>query len=283
MPPRVSILVLNWNNWRDTNECLASLQSLEYPNWDAIVLDNGSTDDSIERIRERFPAIEILKLRSNLGFAKGNNAGIRAGLERGAEYVWLLNNDTEVTPQSLSAMIEKAEVNPSVGAVGSVLMYKDRPNEIQLWGGGRVNFWMARPYHFSVPVKDTEIEYICGASLLISRVALLNIGPLDEDFFMYWEDVDYCFRLRKAGLLLAVAADSTVLHKGSASFESGGVVQDSYYTRASKLFFQKHAVFPRFSFWMGVAILILKRAFLGRWENLRAVWSAATSGPPRPA
>src|SRR5712692_7725778 len=89
--PLVYVLLLNWNNWKDTNECLASLRNLDYDGWKVIVLDNGSTDGSVQRIREKHPEVEIMELGENLGFAKGNNAGIRAALERGAEYVWVLN------------------------------------------------------------------------------------------------------------------------------------------------------------------------------------------------
>src|ERR1700756_3033913 len=98
---RVFILLLNWNNWKDTNECLNSLERLDYDEWEVIVLDNGSTDGSVERIREKFPEVEIIQLKANLGFSAGNNAGIRVALERGAEYVWLLNNDTTVSPKAL--------------------------------------------------------------------------------------------------------------------------------------------------------------------------------------
>jgi GT2 family glycosyltransferase len=278
---RVYVLVLNWNNWKDTNECLASLRRLDYDHWNVLVLDNGSTDGSVHRIRERFPDVEILELGENLGYARGNNAGIRVALERGARYVWLLNNDTTADPKALAALVERAEVDSSVGAVGSVLFFMDRPNQVQIWGGGRVNFCLGRSLIFEEPVSEKKLHYLSGASLLIRRGALLSVGLLDEGFFMYWEDTDYCFRLRKAGLLLAVASESRVLHKGSASFDSGSAALDAYFTRSSRRFFQKHAVFPLVPFWMGVALRVLKRAILGRWVNLYAVWSEARSGAAR--
>src|SRR5215472_8148560 len=98
---QVYILLHNWNNWKDTSDCLASLQALDSDNWKVLVLDNGSTDGSVQRIRDRFPEVEIVELGENLGFTKGNNAGIRLALERGADYVWLLNNDTVVDPKAL--------------------------------------------------------------------------------------------------------------------------------------------------------------------------------------
>src|SRR5882762_1861997 len=150
--PPVYVLVLNWNNWRNTNECLASLRGLDYEDYTVLALDNGSTDDSLQRIRERFPEVEIMELGENLGYAKGNNMGIRAALERGAEYVWILNNDTTVDPKALVAMVERAKVDSSVGAVGSVLFFMDRPHQVQAWGGGRVNFWLGGASVFDAPV-----------------------------------------------------------------------------------------------------------------------------------
>lgn len=277
----VHILVLNWNNWRDTNECLASLQNLDYGNYKVVVLDNGSSDGSVREIRTRFPAIEIMELGENFGFAKGNNAGIQDALESGAEYVWILNNDTTVTPRSLVAMVEKMRVDPRLGAVGSVLFFMNQPDKMQIWGGACVNFWFGAAKAFERPVSEKKLDYLSGASLLISRSALLNVGLLDEGFFMYWEDADYCFRLRKSGFLLGVACDSKVLHKGSGSFKSGSGVLDAYFTRSSRRFFQKYATFPLFSFWMGVSRRMLKRVITGKWVNLRAVWSEATTNHAR--
>lgn len=278
----VWIVLLNWNGWRDTIDCLASVEKLHYPNFRVVVVDNGSTNDSVAQIRRAFPGQLILESPTNLGFAGGCNVGIKRAMSEGADYVWLLNNDTIVDPKALNALVERAEAAaPSVGAVGSVLYFMDRPDRIQIWGGGYVNFWSGRSPSFDAPTSEQKIEFICGGSMLISRAALLSVGLLDEGFFVYWEDTDYCFRLRKAGFLLAVAPESKVLHKGSASFGKGGVALDTYSTRSAARFFGKHAPFPAIPFWAGVGLRILKRAALGRWRNLRVVWSEARSGPSR--
>jgi len=277
----VWIVLLNWNGWRDTVNCLASLEKLQYRNFRVVVVDNASTNDSVVQFRRAFPDLLIIESPANLGFAGGCNLGIRRALDEGADYVWLLNNDTMVDPQALNAMVERAEAGPCVGAVGSVLYFMDQPDRIQIWGGGFVSFWSGRAVVFTAPVSEQKIEYLCGGSLLIPRTALLRVGLLDQGFFMFWEDTDYCFRLRKAGFLLAVAPESKVLHKGSASFENGGVALDTYFTRSSASFFHKHAPFPAIPFWMGVGLRVLKRASLGRWTNLHAVWSEARSGPAR--
>jgi GT2 family glycosyltransferase len=277
----VWIILLNWNGWQDTVKCVASVEKLRHPNFRVVVVDNASTDDSVAQIRRAFPSLLIIESQTNLGFAGGCNLGMKHALGEGADYVWLLNNDTTVDPEALSALVARAESSPSVGAVGSVLFFMDRPDRVQIWGGGQVSFFSGRPVVFTIRVGEPKLQFLCAASMLIPRAALLSVGLLDEGFFMYWEDTDYCFRLRKAGFALAVAPESRVLHKGSASFSAGGVALDTYFTQSSARFFDKHAAFPLVPFWTGVALRLLKRASLRRWRNLRAVCTGAMSGGPQ--
>jgi GT2 family glycosyltransferase len=270
---RVFILLLNWNNWKDTNECLNSLERLDYDEREVIVLDNGSTDGSVERIREEFPEVEIIQLKANLGFSAGNNAGIKVALERGAEYVWLLNNDTTVSPKALKAMVEKAEADRQIGAVGSTIYYANSPERLQAWGGGHVNFWLGRSRHFQVPVADREIEFLTGASILLRASTVKTLGLWDEDYFLYWEDADYCFRLRNAGWRLGVAGDSKVWHKEQASVGKNSQLLDMHFNRSAARFFARHSPIPIFSTWAGICLRIGKRVIAGDWERARAVWA----------
>jgi GT2 family glycosyltransferase len=273
----VWVLVLNWNNAKVTNECLASLQGLEYDNFKVIVLDNGSTDGSVECIRERFPELEIRELGANLGFAGGNNAGIRAALARGAEYVWLLNNDTTVDPKALRAMVGRAEADRRIGAVGSAIYYAAEPERLQVWGGGYVNFWLGRSRHFLNPVPDEKIQFLTGASLLLRRSVLESVGLLDEGFFLYWEDGDYCFRMRHAGWRLAVAGDSMVWHKETATAGKKSVFLDTNFNKSAVRFFRANSPAPLISIWVGVVLRIAKRALVGDWARVRAVWMGLKS------
>lgn len=277
MDARVNVIVLNWNGWRDTLECLASLEQLNYPRYRVIVVDNGSTDDSVSRIRERFPSIAVIETGRNLGFAGGCNVGIRAALAEGTDFVWLLNNDTTVDPGALQGLVEKAETNSRVGAVGSAIYFMDEPQRLQAWGGGYINFWSGRSGNFLSPVPDQQVHFLTGASLLISRMALEALGMLDEGFFMYWEDADFCFRLRRAGLQLVVAAQSKVWHKTPASVGKGSVSSYQYFNASASRFFEKHAPVPLFSFWIGFAVRLAKWLLLGDWERARAVWSGMRS------
>jgi len=272
----VVVLLLNWNNSRDTNECLESLRGVEYDDWNVIVLDNASTDGSVERIRGRFPEVEIMKLGENLGFAGGNNAGIRAALERGAEYVWLLNNDTTVAPETLRAMVEKAEADPKVGAVGSAIYSAAEPERLQAWGGGYVNFLLGRSRHYLRPVPDERIGFLTAASLLLRRSALESLGLHDDRFFMYWEDADYCFRLRSAGWRLAVAGNSKVWHKEQGSVGKQSALLDTYFNRSAARFFEKNSRVPFIPTWVGVTLRVAKRAIRGDFKKVRAVWTGIT-------
>jgi GT2 family glycosyltransferase len=275
---KVFTVVLNFNGRRDTMACLSSLQHLHYDNHEVIVVDNGSTDDSCSRIQHEFPSVKIIATGKNLGFAGGCNVGIRHALREGAEFIWLLNNDTTVDCGALEALVETARGDSRIGAVGSAIYFMDDPDRIQAWGGGYVNFWLGRARHFLKPVSDSSIEFITGASLLISRRVFESVGLLDEEFFMYWEDADFCFRLRKANWRLAVAAQSKVWHKQCASVGQMSVRLDTYFNASAVRFFSRHAPIPLFSLWIGVLASIAKRVLRGDWERSRAIWKGAKTG-----
>lgn len=276
MKQRVFIVVLNWNNYRDTSACLLSLGALDYPNSHTIVIDNGSTDDSASQLRNEFPGIEIVETKKNLGFAGGCNVGIRMASAENADFVWLLNNDTKVDAGALSALVAKAETDARMGAVGSAIYFMDQPQRMQVWGGGRVKFWTGRSGHFLRPVLDSRIEFITGASMLIPRSAIEEVGLLDERYFMYWEDADYCFRLREAGWRLGIAEQSKVWHRGSTFVGRGSVNSYRYFNSSAARFFKRHAAMPLFSFWVGCALRLAKRIIVGDWEKTRASWAGMT-------
>ena len=260
----VYIILLNWHGWRDTIACLDSLVSLDYNDYRVLVVDNGSTDDSVARIRAAHPEVPIIETGRNLGFSGGCNVGIRRALEDGADYVWLLNNDTTVDPQALTAMVAVAEADPGVGAVGSVLYYLDSPKDIQAWGGGRVCFWTGRSRHLLHPVPGARLHYLTAASTLLRRRALEEVGLLDENtFFMYWEDTDFSFRLRKAGWRLAVADQSIVLHREHAATGKGSPLLDYYFNESAVRFFRRYASIPAWPISIGVLGRLAKRVLRG--------------------
>ncbi len=177
--PAIFIVILNWNGWRDTHACLGSLTGLTYPNSRGVVVDNASADGSEARLRALHPALTLLQSGANLGFAGGNNVGLRYALENGAEYVWLLNNDTLVEPDALTALVDKMQREPDLGLCGSTLLYEADRNTVQALGGARYNRWLGTVEHIgqhqpreSADEEDVEKEvekklsYLIGASLL---------------------------------------------------------------------------------------------------------------------
>ena len=265
----VYVVVLNWNGWQDTIACLVSLQQLNYADFNLLVVDNGSTDSSVAQIKRALPEVELLQTGVNLGFGGGCNAGIKLAMSRGADYVWLINSDATVDPGALSAMVRVAEQNLAVGAVGSVLYEADQPDQRQLWGGGTVNLWLGRSKHRLLP---GPLDYISGASALLRCSALDEIGSFDQSiFFMYWEDTDLSFRLRHAGWLLAVAEDSRVWHKQSASLGKRSPVLDEYFVQSAVRFFGRYAPMPVIALASLISMMLFKRVATGEVNRVRAV------------
>lgn len=239
----VAVIVLNWNGWRDTLECLVSLEKLAYPNYEVVVVDNGSTDGSEERIRERFPDVSVLQTGTNLGFAVGNNVGIEYAIQHDTGYVWLLNNDTIVDSEALTEMVAVAESDEEIGLVGSSLYYFHDPKSLQAFGGGVVNWWSGTNRLLKAPA-NARLDFVTGASVLIKRSVVESIGPLDGSYFFYWEDVAYSRRAVEAGWKLGVAARSRILHKEGGTVSEGARIKslasDKYMVGSTIRFFGEH-------------------------------------------
>jgi GT2 family glycosyltransferase len=246
--PLTGIVVLNWNGWRDTIECLASLRDLEPPGAvQILVVDNASTDDSVRNItawtttnrlssqlvlEHEIPStvlsadIIIIRAQFNGGFAKGNNIGIIASLKIGCNYVWLLNNDTTVDPKALVALVNKTDAAADVGMCGSVLRYYDDRKTIQAVGGVKFDFRRAMGEQIGqgedisaladISDKVKDLTYIAGASMLLRNEFLHEVGLMEESYFLYFEELDWA--VRSAGKWrIAVALDSHVFHKEGGS------------------------------------------------------------------
>ncbi len=281
MADKVCTIVLNWNGWRDTSACLSSLSQLRYENHEIIVVDNGSTDNSVRHLKNEFPSLTLIETGMNLGFAAGCNIGIRRAFAGGADFVWLLNNDTAVDAGALQALVGKAHSDDRIAAVGSAIYSMQEPNRLMAWGGGRVSYLLGRSRHVLEPVADEQIDYITGASMLLRRSALEAVGLLDEGFFFSWEDADLGFRFRHARWKLAVAGTSKIWHTETASLRGRETVLDTYFNEGASRFFRKHAPVPQFPLYTGVGLRVMKRLIVGDWRRARAVWTACRFQPER--
>ena len=221
---KVTIVVVNWNGLADTTECLESLQGIAYPNYEAIVVDNGSSGDDAQLLQERFgDSIRLIVSPENLGFAGGANLAIREALAGDADCVLLLNNDVTVDPEFLDGLVEAAERLPRAAAVCPKIYFHDESTVI-CSTGGRVNPWAGTARQVVRGEQDrgqyeeiAERDYADGACMLIRREALERVGLLDEEYFAYWEETDWCARAAEAGYECYYVPDARVWHKTARS------------------------------------------------------------------
>jgi len=221
---RVAVIVLNWNGKDLTLDCLHSLAAVATPNVDLIVVDNASVDGSVEAIRKAFPGrVTVVENDDNLGFARGNNVGIRYALDRGAEFVLLLNNDTVVDPGLVDHMLRPFDTDPRVGIAGPKIYYYT-PHD-QIWfAGGEVFLARGTTRHIGIREPDhgqfdepRDVDYVTGCALMARREVFEKVGMLDPSYVAYYEDTDFCMRARRAGYRVVYLPEGRVWHKISAS------------------------------------------------------------------
>jgi len=237
------VIVLNWNRKYDTLECLQSLQHVTYPNYKIIVVDNGSTDGSQELIKQRFHNIVLIENRRNLGFAEGNNVGIRYALRKGADYILLLNNDTIVDKNLLTELVRIAESDYRIGICGPKIYFYNAPNKIWFAGGMVIG---GITYHVGAGQVDIgqyetirPVDYITGCAMMIKGEVIKRIGLLDPDYFCIFEDADLCLRSRRAGFEVVYIPTAKVWHKISSSFGGYFSPLSVYYRFRNNILFMR--------------------------------------------
>jgi GT2 family glycosyltransferase len=241
--PRVVIVVLNWNGKEDTADCIDSLAAITYPNYAILVVDNGSTDGSVEFLKERYPHLEIAENNSNFGFGAGNNVGIEMALNTDSEYVLLLNNDTIVDKHFLDYLVDEAQSDDRIGFVGPKIyrLYEGENPEYAVWNtfrwkkmrldaverktllhsaGGSFDPWLGRIRHRGAAEFDKgqyderkAVDFVEGSCILAKREVITKIGLLDSAYFAYLEDVDWCLRGQSSGFTTIYVPQAKIWHK----------------------------------------------------------------------
>lgn len=284
-----AIITLNWNQPDDTLAFLESARRQTMQANHVIVVDNGSSDQSVEIIRSKFPDVELLVHSTNLGFAKGINSGIRRALEQGAAYIFIANNDTLLATDMLQRLIEQARQAPA-GIIAPVIYYAGQPDVI--WSAG------ARHNPLNLEIVDTwrgktgsslgsvpyPVEFITACGMLVSATCFEKTGLFDERFFMYYEDSDFSLRVRRAGCQILIDPQAHMWHKVAASSGGSDSASERYWmARSSLIYFRKHA---RFGQWLFIAPYRLGSAIKtslrllssGKTAALRAYWRGLKDG-----
>ncbi len=338
---KVYIIILNWNGWKDTIECLESVFRINYLNYQVIVCDNASTDGSMDKIKAwangavDVPAAEteciqsltypsifkpvgyreysreqadsgncaekdpipliLIQTGDNLGFAGGNNVGIRFALSRGdCDYIWLLNNDTVVDKDALNALVKRVKEVDDVGMCGSTLLYYKEPWKVQALGGGSYNKWLGISKHvgefseYDDNIDDntveSKIDYIVGASMLVPSYFINDVGLLGEDYFLYYEELDWIVRA-KGQYRLAYAKKSIVYHKEGASTGSHketkqrSYLADFYGITNRLAFTEKYFTAFLPCVYLGLFYSLFRRIYKGQWDRAKMIMQIIQGKP----
>lgn len=224
MDKKVFIIILNYNGFNDTLECIKSLEKLTYKNYEIVIVDNNSTDNSFNQLKKVFgEKYKLISSGKNKGFAFGNNIGIKYALENEAEYILLINNDTIVEHDFLSILVKTAEEDEKIGiSTGLILNYN---NKNKVWyGGGEIDWNRFYGYHTDenrdineIKIGNREVTFATGCLMLLKKEVIDKVGLLPEEYFMYYEDVDYCAKVKEAGYKIIYNPNSIIYHKISSS------------------------------------------------------------------
>lgn len=296
LKPAVAILIINWNGYALTKDCLESLKAIDYGNFKTVLVDNGSVDGSGEKLKNEFPEIELLASPENLGFTGGNNLGIKWALDHLFDYVLLLNNDTVVEPDFLDPLVSFLEQNPAYGAVQPKIMLEEERDKIWNAGGGYFK-WLEMTWSVGIGKTDEgqfdqekDTPWITGCAMLIRSAIIRKAGLLDNRFFAYYEDVEWSFRIKKSGFKLRYLPQSKIFHVAGGSSKKiktkEGIVPPiiHYYRTRNHLFLiRKHA--NPLSFVLSLlyqtaknASFILYLGLNGRFQKVKAILKGHVEG-----
>lgn len=326
--PRVAVVVLNWNGWGDTLECLETVFRNKYSSYSVIVCDNGSEDGSLGNIRawaegrldacvpkkhplrhlsfppvpkpityveydraqaelggeadDTWPRLVLIQTGGNLGYAGGNNVALRYTMRRGGfAYVWLLNNDTVVEPDALIHLVQRMRDSSDAGICGSTLLYRDQPDTIQALGGATYNKWLAVPRHLGgrspanraveAGAVEARLSYIVGASMLVSQTFVREVGPLCEDYFLYFDEIDWAVRAR-GRYRLAYAPRSIVYHKEGGTTEGGKSFTSDFYALTNRLVFtRRYYPWALPTVYLGLIVSLVNRVRRRQWDRVSMI------------
>jgi GT2 family glycosyltransferase len=289
--PRVSIIILNWNSYEVTLDCLLSLRKMDYRNFEVVLVDNGSVDSSADKLVESVPEIRVIKNGTNLGFAGGSNIGMRDALGRGADYVLLLNNDTVVARDFLSQLVRVGESDDKIGVLNPKMYFFDRPDRLNYAGGVHKRFRLF-PKIVGLRERDhgqydqmREVSFLSGCAMLIKARVVRQIGLFEEVYFHFYEDIEWSLRALKAGFKGVYVPKSVIWHKEhyvTDKNQRNGFIE-FYLARNNIIFARKHVPLrdwpckmPFFCAWMIYRTLVFAARF--DWQKVSSLYKGFWAG-----
>jgi len=234
--PLVFVIVCNFNGMDYLGSCLASLENQTYSNYEIVVFDNASSDNSVQFIQHKFPKVFLIESQVNLGFAEGNNLAIEFALNKKADYVFLVNNDTESEKDLIEKLVSTAEIDSSIGVIAPSIYDLQNRSNLQELGMAIDKFGF--PLAIKMPSLRKRVFFVSGCAMLIKSSVLEVIGSFDKEYFMFAEDLDFCWRTQLAGYTIFVNENAKIFHASGGSL-TGGVAKSSSYKTSSKRIFMR--------------------------------------------
>lgn len=286
MKPLVSIITVNFRDKQVTTDLLESLRKVSYNNIELLLVDNGMLSDETAHFEAHYPGVKVINSEENLGFAGGNNLAIT---QAKGDYVLLLNNDTIVPEGFLEPLVQLLEDKPQAGMVSPKIYYYDEPARLQYAGMGSLDFRTGRGHDPAKMQIDKgqfdqvrETDFTHGACMLIKRKILEDIGLLTEDYFLYYEELDFCLRTREHDWKLYFTPHTHILHRESISVGKFSPLKTYYMSRNRWLLISRFA--PRRKYWLfvlyylgiGLPMNVLRYALKGKWEHVKALWRSTS-------
>lgn len=248
--PKVSVIIVTWNGSKHISDCLELVEKSAYSNYEIIAVDNGSKDGTPELIRRKFPRVKLILNKKNLGFAGGNNQGIK---KAEGEIIFLLNDDTKIHPDLIGVLAQELESSSQIGIVGPKIYFMHEPNKVW-FAGGKIDWAKGKSYHLGRNLTDKEligdlkkeVDFITGCALMIKREVINKIGLLDEVFFAFYEDADWCQKAKKAGYQVVYIPFGGVWHIKSATASRLPLIKQKFLAYRNRfIFYMRHNDFKR--------------------------------------
>jgi GT2 family glycosyltransferase len=263
---------------------------MDYPNFEIVILDNGSSDGSVEFLGKEFPHVHLIDNKENLGYAAGNNVGIQYALQQGADYVFLLNNDTIVDKHLLAELVEAGEINEAVGVLAPKIYFYKQENVIASAGSrkryfppGGIKIIGLGKQDEDVYNRQREIDYAIGCGLLVKRGVFEKIGMLDPAYFLYREDYDFSLRVRRGGYKILYVPAAKMWHKVSVSTQGDSWTKWYHLGKGAAYFYRKNIRLGYVALPIYVSWVVAREIVLGNRKAIRPYLVGIWDGLSKPS